>query len=181
MADIPGWVLVLNTLAAGGFGLAGTYLVPRGQREARSHDERQANARIMRDKAEDIFSEISKLEQIMGLRFVAATRATVAGDDSGDGPLPSFDKIRALAAVYYPSLLAILDEIEAPIKERMARALAAFKTATASKPLAAQEADLRLLAFEATLAQWKNVNIASRELRAKLIEEVCPYLPTQRM
>lgn len=181
MADIPGWVLVLNTLAAGSFGLAGTYLVPRGQREARSHDDRRANALIMRDKAEEIFSEISKLEQIMGAQFVVTTRAIVAGDDGSDSPLPSFDKIRALAAVYYPSLLAILDEIEAPMKERMARALAAFKAATTSKPLAAQEADLRLLTFEATLEQWKNVGIASRALRAKLIEEVRPYLPVQGM
>lgn len=179
MADVPGWVLVLNTLAVGGFGLAGTYLVPRGQREARAYEERRANAATMRDKAEQIFNEISKLEQEMGVQFITITRAIAAGEDEGGTPLPSFDKIRSLAAVYYPSLLSVLDAIEAPMQERIQRTLGVIKMATESKPLAARENDLRLASFKVTLEQWKNVGNASRMLRIRLIEEVRPYLPSQ--
>jgi len=179
MADVPAWVLVLNTLAAGGFGLAGTYLVPRGQREARSHETRRANAAIMRDKAEQIFNEISILERNMGAQFLAATRSIAAGEDEDQAQLPDFYAIRSLAAVYYPNLLSVLDTLEAPMQERMQRITEALKLAAESKPLAAQADDLRLLSFKITVEQWKNVVNASRGLRRKLIEEVRPYLPDQ--
>lgn len=178
MMDIPAWALVLNTIAAGGFGLAGMYLVPRSQREALANDERRANAAVMRDKAEQIFGEISRLEQKMGEQFLAATRAAARGEDEGEPPLPSFDRIRSLAAVYYPALLSILDALEAPMQERMQRVANSLKLATESKPLEAQENALRLVTFQITLEQWKNVAKASRELRTKLIAEVRPYLPS---
>jgi len=177
MADVPAWVLVLNTLAAGGFGLAGTYLVPRGQREARRHEERRANAAIMRDKAEQIFEEVAKLEHEIGLQFQAATRAAVTGEDDGAGELAGFDRIRALSAVYYPGLLGVLDTLEAPMQERLKRSTEALKAAAESKSPEAQEAALRVVTFKITLDQWQNVNAASRKLRAKLVEDVRPYSP----
>jgi hypothetical protein len=176
MADVPAWVLIVNTLAAGGFGLAGTYLVPRSQREARRHEARRANAAIMRDKAEQIFSEIARLEQEMGSQFVLTTRAVANRQDDDDAPLPDFDKIRALAAVYYPNLLSVLESLEAPMQERLLRTTEALKIAAEDKS-DFQEDALRLVTFQITLDQWKNVLQASRKLRVQLTEDVRPYLP----
>lgn len=176
MADVPAWVLIVNTLAAGGFGLAGTYLVPRSQREARRHEERRANAAIMREKAEQIFSEIARLEQEMGAQFVLTTRAVANRRDEGDAPLPDFDSIRALAAVYYPNLLSVLEALEAPMQERLRRTADALKIATETE-LEVREDAVRLVTFQITLDQWQNVSKASRKLRAQLTEDVRPYLP----
>jgi hypothetical protein len=176
MADVPAWVLIINSLAAGGFGLAGTYLVPRSQREARRHEERRANAAIMREKAEQIFSEIARLEQEMGTQFVRTTSAVANGRDGGDEPLPDFDKIRALAAVYYPNLLTVLEALEAPMQERLRRATEALAVAADTK-LDVREDAIRMVTFQMTLDQWQNVSKASHRLRAQLIEEVRPYLP----
>ena len=177
MADVPAWVLVLNTIAAGGFGLAGTYLVPRSQREARRHEERRANAAIMRDKAEQIFEEISRLERAIGAQFLVATRVAAGMAEDDDAPLADFDKIRSLAAVYYPSLLSALNELEAPMQERLQRVTEALKTAAGHKSLEEQSRALSLVTFQVTLDQWKNVGDASRRLRMQLTEDVRPYLP----
>lgn len=151
--------------------------MPRGQREARAHEERRANAAVMRDKAEEIFEAIAGLEQQMGAQFLATTRAVAAREDLGEDGLPTFDRIRALCAVYFPDLLGVLDRLEAPMQERMQRAMGMIRVAAENKSAAVRENDLRLLTFEVTVEQWKNVGIASRKLRESLIEAVRPYRP----
>ena len=57
----------------------------------------------------------------------------MAEDD--DAPLPDFDKIRSLAAVYYPGLLSVLKELEAPMQERLQHVTETLKTAAGHKSL----------------------------------------------
>jgi hypothetical protein len=178
MADVPAWVLVVNTLAAGGFGLAGTLIVPRGQREARLAEERRANAAAMRDKAEEIFDAIFELEDAAQKQMIAAMQMAVTGTEA-EAPMVRNDKIRALAAVYFPNLLPIIDKFEAPAEERRERVGAVVEAMKAGdkRRLDLAGADLLRIRAEQTDILFRNAGLMAQLLRTQLTKDVRPYLP----
>lgn len=179
MADVPAWVLVLNTAAAGGFGLLGTYLVPRGQREARQHEARRTDAAIMRDKAEAIFEEISRLEQeIMQNMLRAMQSATIGSKTDASAPkLTNYDRLRALVAVYYPRLLITLDEIAKKDRDILTTVEANIKAAADSGSVSKMNQTLSAANMMAAVGKLQNFTDTAPKLRAQMIEEVRQYLP----
>lgn len=182
MGSVPVWVLVLNTIitaiATGGLTVVSLFIVPKREQVARAEDERRANAAIMRDKAEEIFAELSKIEAGMAQQLVAAGEALIRGNNDDATPMPNFNNVSAMAAVYYPNLLPIVDAIEAPFVERVDRLRQAFAAATVPKTMKGATAELKSLRLEMVLAQWENSIAITKKARARLIEDVRPYLPS---
>lgn len=122
MADVSGWVLVANSIVVGGFGLAGTFFVPRAQREARAAEQRALSDAVMRQKAEEIFAELIRVRE-SGNASMAAVTDMLAGrlPDPGVYDMVAFralDRVISLLATYYPGALAIIDEGRGALKMR---------------------------------------------------------------
>lgn len=115
MADVPAWLLVFQTLAAGGVGLAGSFIVPQSQREAKAAEAKAASYAVMRDKAEQIFTKIGELRTqntAIMLRLVAG----FSGVHEGDFGKPDAEAtelltpLSGLVATYYPDGVKMLTD-----------------------------------------------------------------------
>ncbi|UYY59747.1 hypothetical protein [Sphingomonas sp. S2-65] len=173
MADVPAWVLVLNTALAGGLGFGGAWVGTLTQRQTRREDAKRADAALMRDKAGEIFTEMRAIE---GQAFVAVMDMVKlsAGldEDQSVGSMPRLDTLYALVAVYYPSMLPILDAHAETDERHRKEAVATF--------LRGKDG------VEPTLAYKLQINAGARTalletleaIRAQLVIEVQKFVPT---
>lgn len=182
MGSVPVWVLIVNTiitaLATGGIAALSLFVVPKKEQAARTEEERRANAVIMRDKAEQIFTAISELEDAAQKQLIAAMQARITGQ-SVEAPLVRNDSIRALAAVYYPGLLPILSRFEAPAEERRERVADVLTAAQGADPQKLKAAGDALVAQRVKYMdiQFRNAGLLAQLLRDQLTDDVRPYLP----
>jgi hypothetical protein len=179
MADVPAWLLVFQTVAAGGVGLAGSFIVPKSQQVARTAEKKAAAHAIMRDKAEQIFLLISKLNnQNIGylMRVIDEQTGRYQGDfediDTQANNLMS--GLDGLIATYYPDGVAILATAKRAREARLdpiADEIATAKGGIHSP--AGRQIRVRL----ANVAASMNAKYL-RELHEFMLEAVSRYSPT---
>lgn len=178
MADVPAWLLVVQTLVSGGVGLAGSFLIPRGDRVKLAHERRSAADAIMRTKAEEIFQEIERGREInneAGARRWEIMAGRLQDTTSHDLTVfRSLDRVVGLVATYFPEGLTILREHSVQ-----------FKTDTlpindqlVSLPDGefAGEIGMRLRTQFVTAATAVNMQTLSR-LEAFMVDAVAPHSP----
>ena len=177
MADVPAWVLLLNTAAAGGFGLAGTFLMPRSQREALRQERVRSDAALMRDRAADIFREIAALDA-EGAAVTVNTMAELTNQPMPNGPatIRGLEDLRALLAVYFPAALPIIEDHDARQFAALAPVRAALAAALAA-PLENQAAAIKAARMQMVMAIWIEVGVTTKKMRAFMIEAVEPFVP----
>lgn len=122
MADVPAWMLLVQTVLSGGIGAAATLIVPRAERWKRQAEQRAAAHAVMRSKAEEIFSEL-KVARAMTNAAMDRCFALmeVGANDSGVldvTPFRALDMATGLIATYYPEGLKIIDAASVAMKVR---------------------------------------------------------------
>jgi hypothetical protein len=107
---------LFQTLIGGFLALAGAFVAPYFQRKHERWIARRADHQTLRQKAEELFSEIDTLASLSGRASVRIVEQLM--DDSLETiPLPDLGRIRALSTVYFPKLLPHLDRFQADIKK----------------------------------------------------------------
>lgn len=115
MAD-SGWLGLVTTVAASVAPLAGVWLGSRLQRGDKAQDRTDAQLRLKREKAEEIFTEIDRIFDLTTEAALAALNESIG--ESKDGlhdTLANFGRFRALMALYFPELSKEMDEFDRSI------------------------------------------------------------------
>lgn len=177
MAEVPAWLLVIQTLAAGGLGLAGSFIVPASQRAAHKAARLQAHHELMRSKAEAIFAEINRIREA-GNEASRQAFEMVAGrrDDPGYYDVAmfrQFDMVAGLVAIYFPDGLPIISAGLAKMRAQTDPINAAIVGGTG--PIFSEEG-LRLRAQMVSAVAGANADVAAAVERY-MIEAVRPYHP----
>lgn len=116
--SVPAWVLIANTVANGAFLFGGALLSPWFSDRAQKRQAKRETDAILREKAEAIFMAIGDARREAVARTVHAMKLLGPTSPSEDAPLFSnFETIRALVAMYFPSALPILDELDAEMEK----------------------------------------------------------------
>jgi hypothetical protein len=181
MADVPAWLLVFQTLAAGGVGLAGSFIVPKGQQVARAAERKAAAHAIMRDKAEQIFLLIGDLTTKN-----IAHLLRVIDEQTGryDGEFEDMDTrasnlmapLDGLIATYYPDGVSILAAAKKAREAALLPITDEIETVDGGiHSQAGRQIRVRLVNAAATV----NAKYL-RELQAFMLVAVRPYSPTAR-
>lgn len=180
MADVPAWLLVLQTVAAGGIGLAGSFIVPRSQRENRRAEALAASHAIMREKAEQIFSQISNSRLAISAalhritRTISESDARTLVDYSGMGAL---HEIAGLVATYYPNGLPILENGRQELEAVISAAEKAISNAGAAGAIHTETG--RLLHFNKVLSAHNVTSNCLLELERFMLRAVSPFAPVK--
>ncbi|MEG8032013.1 hypothetical protein QP179_10660 [Sphingomonas aurantiaca] len=178
MADVPAWLLVFQTLAAGGVGLAGSFIVPRAQREAKKAEAAAAANAIMRAKAEEIFQLISKVkgETVKGFNALIDIQSGVTPTDVEHpdvATLSLLDPLSGLVATYYPDGMRILQNASATRRDRM-KPLGDLMRDAEGGPYSKEGQAIRHQVANVGLSVARD---AAEELEVFLLEAVKKYVP----
>lgn len=178
MADVPDWLLIFNTLAVGGFGLAGSFIMPKAQRETLKAERERANADTMRERATEIFQEIAALDSEAAQVAINAIRKRNNEMLPPDAPkIRGLETLRAQLAVYYPAALPIIAAYDAKLLQEMVSIRAKFEAANA-KPLAERANAIGAVEVEMLMLVWSLVGDTVKKVRTFMIDAVKPYVPS---
>jgi len=181
MADVPAWLLVFQTLAAGGLGLAGSFIVPKSQREARRSDARLAGYSVMREKAELIFLQIASGRSRVTDSLAASVPLITMNDEDDQGivdvtGLGVLNEMAGLIATYYPDGLVILDKG----RTELANALTPFRdelNENAKRGVGPKSREGRKLRVQMTIVASDKTTKCLFELEAFMLKAVQPFSP----
>lgn len=175
MADVPWWVLVLNTFATGSFALGGTFIVPRSQREAAQREVEQAAVKLLREKAESIFEQIAVVKQSVANHGDESLAQTKAGDyslDAGHTYQIPFSRLKAHVSTYFPNCAIPFDSHEARIRPIIDDFVAR------SSPLPPHTAPAKMLEIEMQHLLKKSVLTTTGEVEKLMLAAVRSLAPS---
>ena len=106
---------IISTLIGGLLALAGAFVGPFLQRKHDRWMARRADHQILREKAEELFSELDTFVTQSGRASIRIIERLV-DENLETIVLPDIGKVRALSTVYFPRLLIHLDQFQADIR-----------------------------------------------------------------
>ena len=102
---------VLQTLLGGLLAIAGAIAGPHLQRRHDRWTARREDEQLIRNKAQELFEELDRLSHESAKASVRAMEKLK--DDSLDSiPVPQLGQARAIAALYFPSSLKLIEDFE---------------------------------------------------------------------
>lgn len=107
---------IVSTLIGGLLALAGAFIGPFLQRKHDRWLARRADDQTLRQKAEELFSELDALADKSGKASIRVVER-LKNEALDTIPLPDLGHVRALAIIYFPKLLPHLDQFQTDIDE----------------------------------------------------------------
>lgn len=104
--------VIVSTLIGGLLALAGAWVGPHFQRKHERWRAVREDQKTLRDKAQELFDELDRLVYQSQKASLAAV-AKLKDDTVEAVPVPDLGRVRAIAAIYFPSALPIIQEHEA--------------------------------------------------------------------
>lgn len=102
---------IVSTLIGGLLALAGAFIGPFLQRK---HDRWMANRddrRLLRDKAQELFDELDRV--VLESRRASMSAVARLQDKTAENvPVPDLGRVRAIAAIYFPTSLELIEAYE---------------------------------------------------------------------
>jgi len=102
---------VIQVLAGGLVALAGTFVGPFFQRKHEKWRADRDDRAILRNKAEELFDELDQFVAKSQAASVAAV-AKMQDDTIQAKHVPDLGRVRAIAAIYFPTALPLIDAFE---------------------------------------------------------------------
>ena len=105
---------ILQTLIGGLLALGGAMIGPFFQRRHERWRAEREDRHLLRDKAQELFDELDRvIKESQAASLSAALK--LKGDNVESTAVPDLGRIRAIAIIYFPSSLALIENFEAEL------------------------------------------------------------------
>jgi hypothetical protein len=102
---------ILQTLVGGVLALAGAFVGPHFHRKHERWRASREDRHILREKAQELFDELDRMIKESQAASISAISRLEGGSDTHSA-VPDLGRIRAIAAIYFPSSLGLIDSFE---------------------------------------------------------------------
>lgn len=102
---------ILQTLIGGMLALGGALIGPFFQRKHERWRAEREDRHLLRDKAQELFDELDRVIKESQAASISAV-SRLKDDSVALIPVPDLGRIRAIAAIYFPSSLGLIENLE---------------------------------------------------------------------